>query len=247
MRIYSLAAVLILALAVLPAAAVESGPSNTVGFITWQCEASNWTPFAFPFTYYNEGHIATFAVNDILKGDFTAGDEIYDQNTGGSVTYSGTEWSGAWTDIVPGHAYWAKINNDDVSAVTAGEVDLTEISLGNMVVGWNPVGLRDPGIVSLDQAGLIASGFTGGENPAESDRIYVQNSLSYAWYNTGTSSWVGLEDGLQPTNALWIWIHPNHSGFEWNYTPSTGQDSDNNSADAVNSSAVKTNSKKNVK
>ena len=241
MRIYFLAVVLLMAFIAIPAVAVESGPSNTVGFITWQCPVSNWTPFAFPFTYYNQGHVLTHNVNDIINGDFTLGDEIYDQNTMTFITYSGTSWSGGWNEIVPGHAYWAKINGGDVSAVTAGEVDLTEINLGTMQVGWNPVGLRDPGVVILDESGLIESGFTGGENPTESDRIYDQNTLSYAWYNTSTSSWVGLEDGLLPTHALWLWIHPDHTGFDWNYTPSTGQDnvSGINTADKVQVPAVK--------
>ena len=220
MRIKLVSIALIIAMATMVAIAIESGPSNTVGFIGWDCSAAQWTPFSFPFTYYNTGHILTYDVNDIMHGDFTAGDEIYDQNTMTYITYDGSDWSGAWDEIVPGHAYWAKINGSaDVTAITAGEVDVTAQDLGTMEVGWNIIGLREPGVVSLDESGLIQSGFTGGVNPAESDRIYDQNTLSYAWYNTATSNWVGLEDGLQPTHALWIWVHPDHSSFQWIYGP----------------------------
>lgn len=229
MRIRMTLAALICTAVALPAMAVESGPSNTVGFISWSCPAGEWTPFAFPFTYYNEGHVLTHDVNDILLGNFTPGDPttadiIYDQNTMTSIYFTVDGWTGEWTEIVPGHAYWAKINNTEVMAVTAGEVDLTEVNLGTMEIGWNPVGLREPGAVVLENSGLIESGFTGGANPAESDRVYDQNALSYAWYNTETSSWVGLSDGLQPTHALWIWVHPNHAGFQWIYMPAGGSD-----------------------
>jgi hypothetical protein len=205
--------------------AEESGPSNTVGFISWNCPVGEWTPFAFPFTYYTTGHNLTLNVNEIVYGNFTPGDpltadRIYDQNTALSIYYTLTGWTGDFTQIVPGHAYWAKINNSDVLAITAGEVDLTSINLGMMSPGWNAVGLREPGVILLTDADLISSGFTGAANPVLSDRVYDQNLLSFGWYNTATSSWVGLEEGLEPGHGVWIWVHPDHSGFEWIYTPS---------------------------
>lgn len=209
----------------LPAFSAESGPSNTVGFITFDAPSGQFTPFAFPFSYYNEGHVATTAIADILMGNFNGGnpatgDRIWDQNTLSYIyrTSTGT-WSTAWINIVPGHAYWSNIKGvNDVLAITAGEVDMSPLDLGTMSSGnFNPVGLREAGVVMPADMNLVP-GFTGG-NPATSDRLWDQNTLSYAYYNSTSSAWVGLATGIEPGHALWVQVKSNHPSFNWIYTP----------------------------
>jgi len=210
----------------LPAFSAESGPSNTVGFLTFDCPASNWTPFAFPFTYYNEGHVATPLLNDIIMGNFTGGlifqaDWIYDQNDGvyAYKTVGGT-WTGALDTVFVGHAFWAKTgDNDPVIAITAGEVDMSTISLGTMAAeAWTPVGIRDPGVIPLENSGLFESGFTGNALIFFSDWIYNQNDGEYAWYHP-TNGWQGAFDSLIPGDAYWVKTYTGHAAFEWMYTP----------------------------
>lgn len=220
---------LLAAVAVFPAFSEESGASNTVGFISWECPSGAWTPFAFPFTYYNQGHTPTRDLNDILIGGFNAGplenaDRIYDQNTGAMAYLDGAtgRWTGNLTEIIPGHAYWVRVmpGNPPVRAVTAGEVDMNQVSLGMMSAGnFTPVGVREAGTPLLEASGLIESGFTGGDY-FNSDRIIDQNTISFSFYNAGNNNWVGAFNRLQPLHAMWILVQPGHSGFEWIYTPS---------------------------
>lgn len=217
---------LLFALLALPALSAESGPSNTVGFISFNAESGAWVPFSFPFTYYNEGHTPAVTLNEIMIGDFfggnpATGDRIYDQNTLTFVYYTlGGTWSTTWDTIIPGHAYWTNIRGaENVMALTAGEVDMSPLELGTMQVGiFTPVGLREPGVVEPGDLGLIEAGFTGG-NPATSDRLWDQNQLSFAYYNSLTSAWIGLQGdyAIQPGSALWILV--NNTSFEWTYTP----------------------------
>lgn len=209
--------------------AAESEPSNTVGFLSFNCAQANWTPFAFPFTYYDATHTVTYSLNSIIVGNFTGGlvfnaDWIYDQNSG-SYAYKTTtgSWSGSLVNITPGHAYWARIQgaNPAVMAISAGEVDMTAVNLGTMAANaWTPVGVRDPGTVSLANSSLISSGFTGGAAVFLSDWIYDQNDGTYAWYSTTLNAWQGSLTQLVPGHAYWVKVASGHNAFTWNYTPS---------------------------
>jgi hypothetical protein len=206
----------------------ESGPSNTVGFITFNCPQGTWTPFAFPFTYYTQGHIATTSFSSIMGGNFVWGtpdiaDWVWDLNAG-TFAYMDPQgnWVGTLTDVTPGHAYSVLVQsiNPPVLAVTAGEVDMTALNLGTMALGFNPVGLREPGEIDLTDMNLLPSGFTGG-NPATSDRVWDQNTLSYSFYNSTTNAWMGaLSEGVEPGHALWIEVR--NTPFSWTYTPLGG-------------------------
>jgi len=220
---------LLLLIFALASLAAESEPSNTVGFISFDCAAANWTPFAFPFTYYDANHTVTYSLNSIMVGDFTGGsiatgDWIYDQNQGifAYKTTSGA-WGGSLSTIVPGHAYWAKIQgvNPLVSATTAGEVDMTAVNLGTMASdSWTPVGIRDPGNVAMANSCLISSGFTGGPSIIASDWIYDQNQGIFAWYSSTLNAWQGSLAQLIPGHAYWVKVLSGHNQFTWNYTPS---------------------------
>lgn len=208
--------------------AAESEPSNTVGFISFEASAGNYVPFAAPFTYYTEGHVQTTALASIIGGNWfsgnpATGDRIWCQNNFYYATLINNNWTGSLTQVTPGYAYWAfvRTGNPLVTAVTAGEVDMTPLNVGTMAVGfYTPVGLREPGTVMLPDANLLNSGFTGG-TPANADRIWDQNTFYYAFYNTITSSWSGslVATGLIGGHALWIYVNPTHTSFEWTYIP----------------------------
>ena len=217
---------LIITFSALPLMAAESEPSNTVGFISFESEAGAWVPFAFPFSYYTEGYVYTTTIGECLGGNWFAGspatgDRIWDQNSLSYVFNMMGNWTGAWTDITPGHAYWAYVipGNPIVTGVTAGEVDMNPLVIGTMASGaYTPVGLREPGTVLLANSNLIESGFTGG-TPATSDRIWDQNLLAYSFYMSMTSSWTGAVTALEGGHALWVQVMPDNPSFEWTYIP----------------------------
>jgi hypothetical protein len=166
---------------------------------------------------------------NFLWGTPDIADFVWDQNTG---TYAyrnpNGNWSGTLTDVTYGHAYWVFIQNQhpSVLAVTAGEVDMSTLNLGTMALGFNPVGLREPGEIDLSDMNLLPSGFTGG-NPGTSDRVWDQNTLSYSYYNSATQAWMGeLTEGIEPGHALWIEVR--NTSFNWTYTPAGGLQAPNN-------------------
>jgi len=216
----------------MPLMAAESGPSNTVGFISFVCDPNSFEPFAFPFTYYNAGHVATLSLNSIINGNFTGGtlftgDRIINQNSG-AYAYKNTSgtWSGSLANITPGNAYWARVlsGHPAVTVVTAGEVDLTPLAMGTMQTNsYNKVGLREAGTVQPSTLGLFQAGFTGG-TLFTSDRVIDQNSGGYAYCNAAGTTWSGSlqTSGIAPGHALWIYIRAGHPSFPWTYTPAGG-------------------------
>ena len=217
---------LIITFSALPLMAAESEPSNTVGFISFESGAGAWVPFAFPFSYYTTGHVYTTTLGECLGGNWfqgtpSTGDRIWDQNDLEYVFNMGGNWTGAFTDITPGHAYWAYVisGNPTVTGVTAGEVDMNPLVIGTMASGaYTPVGLREPGTVLLANSNLIESGFTGGD-PGSSDRIWDQNNLEFSFYMSPPGNWVGAVTALEGGHALWVQVMPSNPSFDWTYIP----------------------------
>ncbi|NQS97475.1 MAG: hypothetical protein HQ591_03390 [candidate division Zixibacteria bacterium] len=219
---------LIITFSALPLMAAESEPSNTVGFISFESAEGAWVPFAFPFSYYTDGHVYTTTLGECLGGNWFegtlgTGDRIWDQNLMGYVFNFNGNWVGAFTDITPGRAYWAYVipGNPTVTGVTAGEVDMNPLNMGTMESGlYNPVGLREPGAVMLGNSNLLESGFTGG-SLGSSDRIWDQNLMGYSFYLIPPGTWVGglVTPGLEGGHALWVQVLPGNPSFEWTYIP----------------------------
>ena len=221
---------LVIVLFALPLFAAESGPSNTVGFISFEANPGAFVPFSLPFTYYNEGHVVTAVIDDVVIGAFTGGlpsiaDVMWDQNLGSSVVrLPNNTWGGSWSSVTAGHAYWVNRNANATIAITvttAGEVDMSPLDLGTMQIGYNPVGLREPGDLTIQELGasLLDANFTGG-SPSASDQVWNQNTGTSAFYNTliPTHQWMGSLTTIEPGGALWIEVR--NTPFDWTYTPS---------------------------
>ncbi|MCD4818020.1 MAG: hypothetical protein K8S23_04970 [Candidatus Cloacimonetes bacterium] len=97
--------------------ALESDPSETVGFVKITA-GMGYTPFALPFTFYDATHTETHLVSDIIGDQVTGGtpttsDRIIDVNTGQFAFYnSGTgTFAGTLANITPGHVYYVQVKN----------------------------------------------------------------------------------------------------------------------------------------
>ena len=222
-----IAIIAILALAT-SAFATESDPSETVGFVKLQCNAGDYTPFALPFTFYVAHPTPTMALDDIIGAQFTGGvapflsDQIKDINTGASGWYN--TGTGSWTlaNFTANHGNYANVlsTHPAVDMYLAGQVDQSVIVFGTMAAGnYNAVGIREAGEVSVADLDLVSSGFTGGAAPFQSDQIKDMNTGNSAWYNTGTSTWVGGLTNIIPGHVYYIYVLSGHTPFDWTYNP----------------------------
>lgn len=217
---------LILTVTAFPLMAAESGPSNTVGFLTWDCPVG-YAAFSFPLTYYTEGYALTYDLNDIIGPDQFTGfflpdgaDQIMNIETGAMAW---KDASGVWqnsVNIEVGYAYYAIIRSghNPVDAVTAGEVDMSPMPTFNFPVGYTAFGWREPGAISIEDLGLMEAGFTGGFLPDMSDKVIDINSGATAYYiTTGPlEGWQGGLTALTPTSAYYIIV--NNTAFDYTYT-----------------------------
>ena len=205
--------------------ALESAPSDVVGFVKVPCGAG-FTPFAVPFTCYDGSGVETMALADIVGPYMTGGmpfnaDKVWNI-TDNSTSYKAT--TGAFVgfqDFTNGHAYLMQNKHTAFDMYIAGKVEQEVVDYGTMGMGFNAVGFKDAGMTSLNDLDLLASGFTGGM-PFNSDKIWDLTNNSTAYYSTISSSWVGFTT-ITPGHAYLIQVK--NSAFTWVYDPTTrGED-----------------------
>jgi hypothetical protein len=230
--------VLALMVCVSVALALESGPSNTVGFVKKSCTASTYTYFGLPFTFWNVvsgvpqyGTVSQKPSSvigaQLTGGTGSTGDRAISMNTGYYAyrTTTAALWAGTLEDssgMKPGHAF--RIWNRHASAqdmVLAGQVDTS--TFGPIWIapnGYTPLSFRDARVKAIPTLNLRTSGFTGGTG-ASSDRLIELGTGSYAYYNTGTSLWVYNPTSftsVSPGMAYRIW-NRHATGWNYNYGP----------------------------
>jgi len=226
--------VLALMLCVSLALALESGPSNTVGFTKTSCPANAYTPFGLAFTFWNVvGGVPQYGTvsnqpssvvgQQLTPGAIGTGDRIWRQ--GGSWAYrqvASPYWNGTLqsnSEMVIGRAYWvwnrhATPASQDI--VLAGQVDTA--NFGPIAIAANsytPLSFRDARVRDRSKLNLITSGFTGG-GIGTSDRLWEQGG-SWCYY-TG-AAWAGTLVNATPAKAYWIW---NRHTTGWNYNYVSG-------------------------
>ena len=214
--------------------ATESDPSETVGFVKLPSAAGTYTPFGLPFTFYDATHTQTMTLDDIIGAQFTGAgapflsDQIIDINTGSYGWYNtGTSTWAGMTSFTANHANYAYVRSGHpaVDMYLAGQVDQSVINFGTMTAGtYNPVGIREAGEVNVSTLDLVSSGFTGATAPFLSDQLIDMNTGSYAWYNTGTSTWQGMST-ITPGHAYYVYVRAGHTSFDWTYNPTGSKDS----------------------
>ena len=222
--------------------ALESGPSNKVGYVKIQCNANGYTSFGLPFKfwYVPAGNIPTYGQESRKPssivgsqancGSLTGADRVVRQDNGEFALRQtpNCNWTQALetnpADMEPGRAYWYKNNTSSVrNLVLAGEADTTAVGIPSVTIGApgspggiqsTPYSWRDPRDVATNHLNLLAQGFTGG-GLTTSDKVLHQISGAFAWYNTSNSTWQGF---ATITPGIAYWIQNKHSGHTWTYT-----------------------------
>lgn len=207
--------------------ALESDPSETVGYVKIETQ-TGYYPFSLPFTFYDDTYTQTWDLDDIIGDQLTGNmipflaDQIIPVEGGAIGYYNGTTWTGI-TQFQDGHAYYVVIQsaNPEVDMYLAGTVEQTAVSFGTMQTGYNPVGIREAGVVSLDDIDLLSSGFTGNAIPFLSDQIIPVEGGTIGWHNG--SSWQGFST-VSPGKAYFVVVQAANTPFTWTYDPSTRGD-----------------------
>lgn len=225
-------------------AQLQSGPSNTVGYVKIDVAAGTqsvpaFKEFGLPFQFWDvpANNIPTYGVesrfpSDIVGAQTNGGtalsaDRITRQENGlfayrtGAGVWSGALETGA-VNMDPGRAYWY-INKSGVarSLVLAGQVNngnygVVAVPPPVAAGGTNstPYSWRDARDVPMAQLGLITDGFLGG-TAITSDRVQDQSGGQFAWYRTSDNTWQGTLTVVRPGRAYWI--QNKHVGHPFNY------------------------------
>lgn len=232
----------VLALTVLVsfALALESGPSNTVGFNKVTFAGNGYTPFGLAFTYWDVvGGVPSYGVqstkpSDIIGAQTTPGPpwiatEIICKNTGQSGYFDGTNWQGPLetsSSMIEGYCFlgWVK-NPSSEDVVFAGEVDTSTYAVGIPIPAGDSytwVSFRDARMQPLGAINLETSGFLGGGAPWFSDELLEKSTGMAAWLHD-VNGWQGTiaNNEVTPGYAYMIHAISGHGGYTYNYGSGT--------------------------
>ncbi|MDD3234859.1 MAG: hypothetical protein PHH43_00850 [Candidatus Cloacimonetes bacterium] len=211
---------LLLLLAIGMLAAVESDPSDVVGYIKvapgFDIQPGGWYPISIPFAYTVEG----LNVNQVIGTQLSADDYIEDIESGDNTSFNGTIWEGGLEYFDYGRAYWLNhaAGNPTETLYLMGKVDPQPISVnivGTGMGGWTILSLNECQEITLNGTGA-QTGQILFEGASEGDYIEDLESGDNASFNG--SEWEGGLEFLTPTHVYW-YNSTNASGWVWNYDP----------------------------
>jgi len=221
--------------------ALESAPSNKVGYVKITVTGgtgNQYSNFGLPFVFWDvpTGNVPTYGTesrqpSDIfgtqpLCGPGLSADRVIRSDVG-RFAYRGTP-SCAWTnnletnpnDAEPGHGYQVRTTNQPTKYyVLAGEADTTAIGIPSVPIVINrfvTYSWRDPRELAVSRLNLLAQGFTGGTLSTNSDRVaQIGGNGYFAWYRTTDHTWQGSLPSVTPGKSYYIVSRHNPT---WNYT-----------------------------
>jgi len=208
--------------------ALESDPSETVGYVRITVN-EGYTAFGLPFTFTNDLGDESYAINDVIGDQLTGGnfifqsDQIIDIFDGASSWYSNPalSWDPNMT-LDTEHSFYAKVlsGHGTQDVYLAGRVEPEIIVYSTMMnPGYNPVGIKEAGVVGVEDLDLVESGFTGGNFIFQSDQLIDINTGFVAWYKSSDSTWQSSLTQVEPGAGYFIKVLTGHSAFTWTYDP----------------------------
>jgi len=192
--------------------ALESAPSNKVGYVKISVAGGAgfaYTRFGLPFVFWDVPslNVPTYGtesrkVSDVfgtqpLCGSTNGADKILrSDGKSGQRTGTGCPWIGTLeTDansMAPGYSYQVRTYAQAAKVyILAGEADTTAIGIPARLVpagtpavpGYCQYSWREPRDVDVSKLNLMAQGFLGGANANQSDRV-ADPAGGYVWYRT---------------------------------------------------------------
>jgi len=203
---------LLLILTVGMLAAVESEPSEVVGYFKKNIGDGEWQAISLPFFY------SSLIVGDVLGTQFSELDAIQDVNTGAStIYYADFGWFGDIENLSYGTAYF--INRTSGNGATdyflLGKVDPQGFS--KTIVGngaYTAFGLNEATEIELTDDLF-------GTNESDGDVVQDINTGASSIYYSGFG-WFGDLTQLSPTVGYYYNSAFGSSDFVWTYEPTRG-------------------------
>jgi len=226
--------------------ALESAPSNKVGYVKLSVAGGSgfaYTRFGLPFVFWDvpTGNVPTYGTESRKVSDVfgtqplclaTANGPdriIRSDGKTGQRQGTGCPWVGALeTDaasMAPGYAYQVRTNAQTAKVfILAGEADTTAVGIpvrsvpGGTVSapGYCQYSWRDPRDVDVSKLNLMAQGFLGGANANASDRV-SDPAGPYVWYKT-TAPIGWTYSGMTTVTPGKAYYIVNKHATGWNYT-----------------------------
>jgi len=202
---------LLLILAVGMLAAVESEPSEIVGYFKKTINEGSYQSLCLPFAY------PSLSVNDVIGDQFNEGDILMDINTAITTTfYEDFGWDGELTDFAYGSAYYVYrvIPNGQKTYFILGKVDpqsFTKTIYGNG--SFTAFGLNEASSITI-----VAENHPFGTLPSDGDIIFEIDTARTTTYYDGYG-WDGDLQEILPLNGYFYNTVAGSSSFIWNYTP----------------------------
>jgi len=203
---------LLLILTVGMLAAVESEPSEIVGYFKKTVNEGSFQSLSLPFAY------SSLNVNNVIGDQFNEGDVLLDINSGITTTYyEGFGWDGELTDLSYGNAYYVNrvIPNGQKTYYILGKVDpqgFTKTIYGNN--SFTAFGLNEATPILI-----IADNSPFGTLPSNGDVILeIDTGLTTTYYEG--YGWDGELQVITPSNGYYYNSTPGSANFSWTYSPS---------------------------
>jgi len=223
--------------------ALESAPSNKVGYVkidipTGSGTAPSYTSFGLPFVFWTVPtgtNVPTYGTESrkpssvigpqAACGTVGSADAIMRQDNGQFAWRNGTActWSGTLETsgtalMMPGRAYWYRNKSGTArTLILAGEADTTATGIPQDTIRGNSYcaySWRDPRSLPVGQLNLRQAGYLCG-NVVTSDHVIPQAGGSTLWCNaTGGNAWGGPTT-VEPGKAYWI---QSKHATTWYYT-----------------------------
>jgi hypothetical protein len=216
--------------------AVKSSPSNEVGF--WELNIQRgYNLVSFPVLPDNKDVDEVIGTQLIGAATEEEADRIawYNPESGDFLTaWLNSEsgmWEGELQELSEIKGYWIFVpdNHPETQAVKiVGNVfEGSEADLGAMHPGYNLVGNPYAANIPVEQAGMMESGMEGGDFLFSSDILleFDQEELKYnlIYLDTEGNYQAGFET-LEPDKGYWVYVHPNHEGFQWTMAFPAGEE-----------------------
>jgi hypothetical protein len=192
--------------------AVESAPSEVVGYFKLNISEGAYQAISLPFAY------ADLGINSVIGEQLSENDVVLDINSGSSTTfYSGFGWFGELENMAYGSAYFVNrtAGNAQTDYFLLGKVDPQPftVTIGGMSA-YTAFGINDAGAIVLDEELF-------GANETDGDVILDINSGASTVYYDGFG-WFGELTEITPTSAYFYNAAGTSPGFTWTYTPGRG-------------------------
>lgn len=187
--------------------AVESDPSEVVGYFKKTVVEGTVQAIALPFAY------SDLSIASVIGDQFSDSDVLQEINVGTSTTYyDGFGWFGELESLDYGYAYYI------------------ERVQGNPTADYYFMGKVDPQSFTIDIAGDAAVTAFGlnqavaipvddllfGANPSDGDQIQEIDTGASSVYYDGFG-WFGELTEISPTYGYYYASAPGAAGFSWTY------------------------------